>query len=88
MDGFAQQIHAHAGSDGRDIKCAQQLDNGFQSLKNIFFGDDDFRVITADILCNLFGIFQVNGIFAHTDGKGADRLFAFFGSDGTDQGRV
>ena len=47
--------------------------------------DDDFRVITADILCDLLGIFQVNGIFAHTDGKGADLLPQHQGADGAHQ---
>ena len=31
-------------------------------------------MIGADVVCHLFGVFQVNGIDVHTDGKGFDGL--------------
>ena len=85
MDGLAQQVHAHAGADGGDIPCAQQPDDLFQAAEHHLTVDDDLVVLAAKIVRSLPGVFQVDGIGVHADGKGADGLAQLFGCNGADQ---
>ena len=72
VNGLAQQIHAHAGADGGDIPCTQQPDDLFQAAEHHLAVDDDLVVLAAKIVRSLPGVFQVDGIGVHADGKGAD----------------
>ena len=45
-------------------------------------------VLAAKIVRSLPGVFQVDGIGVHADGKGADGLAQLFGGNGAHQGRV
>ena len=85
MDGFAEQVHAHAGTDGGDIPGAQQSDDLLQALDDHVPVDDDLMVFAAQIIGGLAGIFQVDGIGVHADGKGADGLAQLLGCNGADQ---
>ena len=88
MDCLADEIHAHTGTDSRNIKGAKHIN---QSIKrgNDFIGCHiDLCMVTADIVSNLLRIFQINGILAHTDGKGFYGCFTFLGSNSTHQRRI
>jgi hypothetical protein len=85
VDGLAQQVHAHAGADGGDVPGAQQADDLFQVLQHDVAVDDDLVVLAAQIIGGLTGIFQVDGIGIHADGKGADGLAQLLGGDGAHQ---
>ena len=88
MDVLADQIHTDTGPDRCNIESAQQLDHRLQRSQHIFLGDDDLGVVTADVICHLFCVLQVNGILAHTDGKSSDGGPALPCCNGTHQGRV
>ena len=45
-------------------------------------------MVAVDVIRYLFRVFQVNGVLAHADGKGADGLFALPGGDGAHQRRI
>ena len=45
-------------------------------------------MVAANEVCDLPGVFQINGILAHADGKGFDRFRGFLGSYGTDKGGI
>ena len=85
MDGLAEQVHPHAGADGGDIPGAQQPDDLLQALDDHVPVDDDLMVFAAQIIGGLAGIFQVDGIGVHADGKGADGLAQLLGCNGADQ---
>ena len=85
VNGLAQQVHAHAGADGGDIPCAQQPDDFLQAAEHHFAVDDDLVVLAAKIVRSLPGVFQVDGIGVHADGKGADGLAQFLGGNGAHQ---
>ena len=38
--------------------------------------DDDFRMLAADVVCDLLCVFKVDSVSVHTDSKGLDRLIA------------
>ena len=88
MNVFTHQIHADAGTNRGNVKGSQQLHHWLQRRQHILPADNDLGVVAADIVGNLSGILQVNGIFAHADGEGADGLFALPGGDGAHQRRV
>ena len=75
MDGLADEVHADARADGRDVICAEQRHDLRQRLNHILARDDNLGVVGVQILRHLAGVFQVDGIAAHTDGKRADGLF-------------
>ena len=85
VNGLAHQIHTDAGADGGDVEGSQQLHHRFQRGKNVLFGDDDLGMVTVDVVRDLFRVFQVDGILAHADSKGADGLFALPGGNGAHQ---
>ena len=88
MNPLAQQIHAHAGPDSGDIKGAQQVNHILQRIQHQLPGHDHLGVVTADVVCHLLGVFQVDGVLAHADGKGADGGGALLLGDGAYQGGV
>ena len=88
MDVLADQIHTDTCPDRRNIESAQQLNHRLQRSQHIFLGDDDLGVITADVICHLLCVLQVNGILTHADGKGSDGGPALPCCNGTHQGRV
>ena len=88
MDLFTQEIHAHRGTDRRDIVGAEDRDDFGKRGDDIFFRDDNFRVFRSDIVGNFFRIFQIDRIFAHTDGESLDRVIFHALGDRTDQGRI
>ena len=47
-----------------------------------------FSVLRTDEIGDLPGVFQVDGVLAHADGKGADRFFALPCGDGADKGGI
>ena len=88
MDPFADQVHADGGADGGDVPGAQELHDGGQGLQHVLFGDDDFGVVRADIIRDLAGIFQVDGVDIHADGEGADGMREDFLRDCADKGGI
>ena len=85
MYSFAQKVHSHACPDSGYIEGAQQTDNGLQGADNVITGNDHLSMVAADVVGHLLCVFQVNGIGAHADGEGADRLLALPLSNCTDQ---
>ena len=85
VDGLAQQVHPHAGPDGGDVPGTQQTDDLFEAADDHIPVDDDLVMLAAQILGGLAGIFQVDGVGVHADGKGADGLAHLLGGDGADQ---
>ena len=85
VDGLADQVHPHTGTDGSDVIGAQQLHHVLQSGQDVLLGDDDLGVVAADVVGHLLGVFQVDGVLAHADGEGADGFLALTGCDGADQ---
>ena len=85
VDRFAHKIHPHARPDGGYIEGAQQVDHLFQCLEHLPAGHIHLRVIRADIVRCLPGVFQVDGVTLHADGKGADGPVALPGGDGAHQ---
>ena len=75
MDGLADEVHADARADGRDVIRAEQCHDLRQRLNHILARDDNLGVVGVQILRHLAGIFQVDGVAAHADGKCADGLF-------------
>ena len=69
MDGFAAQIHSHACPDSCDIIGAQHGNDLFQGIQYLLAGHINFRVLCTDIRSGKSGIFKVNGISIHPDGK-------------------
>ena len=70
MNPFADQIHTDRGPDSCDIPGSKCGDHRFESVQHILFCHDDFMMVAVDVVSHLTGIFQVNGIDVHTDGKG------------------
>ena len=85
VDVFAYQIHADGGPDGGDIVGAQQRHHMGQGFQHVVLRDNDLRMVGAQIVRHLTGIFQVDGVDVHADGEGPDGLFADPGGHGTDQ---
>ena len=74
MNGPAEQIHAHAGPDGGDVKAAQRCNHGLQRGEDLIGGHVHLGVLAADMVRHLPGILQVDGVGRHADGKGLNRL--------------
>ena len=88
MDVLTDQIHTDTCPDRSNIESAQQFDYGLQCSQHIFLGDNDLGVVTADVICHLLCVLQVNGILTHADGKSSDGGPALPCCNGTHQGRV
>ena len=85
MDPFAHQVHAHAGPDGGNVKRTQHLDHEIKGVQHLLTGHDDLGVVTSDIVGHDAGVFQVDRILPHTDGKSADGRFALPRGNGADE---
>ena len=85
MDVFADKVHTHRGADRCDVPCAQHRNDILERAQHDLPVDDDLGVVSVEIVGHLLGIFQVDGVLAHADGKGADRLAELFGGNGADQ---
>ena len=57
VDGLADQVHPHTGTDGSDVIGAQQLHHVLQSGQDVLLGDDDLGVVAADVVGHLLGVF-------------------------------
>ena len=88
VDVLADEIHPHRRADGRDIPGAQHGNDAFQRIQDDVLVDDDLGVIGVQVVSHLLGVFQVNGVLAHADGKGADGLAQLFGRNGADQAGI
>ena len=88
VDPFAHQIHADGGADRGDVPGAQELHNRGQGFDHILFGDDDLRMLAADIIRRHPRVLEVNGVDVHADGEGADRMRQHLLGDGADQGGI
>ena len=72
---LAHQIHSDGGADRGDVIGAQQRYHLGQRLQHIGFADDHLGVLGPEIFGHPLGVFQVDGIHIHADGKGTDGLF-------------
>ena len=88
VDILADQIHAHRRADGGDVPGAQHGHHLFQRVEDGVLVDDDIGVVGPQVLGGLAGVFQVDGVTAHADGKGADGLAQLFGRNGADQAGI
>ena len=88
VDRLADEIHPDARADGRDVEGAKEVDDGLERRENVLFGNDDFGVIAADIVRDLAGVFEVDGVDVHPDREGFDGLRGELLRDGADQRRV
>ena len=88
MDCPADQIHPHAGPDGRDIISAKQVDHVPEGGDHLFRRHKYFCMMAPDKLRDLSRIFQIDRVLFHADCEGLDRLPALSCSNGTDEGRV
>ena len=88
MDSLAAQVHAHARADGRDIIRPEQGDDLLQRVEHLPARHGDLRVLGADIVGDLAGIFQVDRVEIHADGKRADLLAEELGRDSTDEAGI
>ena len=88
VDIFADQVHAHRSPDGGDIPGAQHGDDILQGVQHDLLVDDDLGVVGVEVVRHLLGVFQVDGVLAHADGKGADGFAQFFGRNGADQAGI
>ena len=80
------KVHTHTCSDCCDIVRTQKSDYAFKTLQNFVGGHIYFFMVASDIIRNLFCIFKVNGVLAHTDGKGFDGFLDFFRRNGAHKG--
>ena len=88
MNVFADKIHADAGADRCDIVGPQDGNDPGQGFEHIFLCNDDLLMFRSDVFRHFTGIFQINGVRIHTNGKSADRLFQNPRGNGAYQGRV
>ena len=85
MDVFADKVHTHRSADRCDVPSAQHRNDILERAQHDLPVDDDLGVVSVEIVGHLLGVFQVDGVLAHADGKGTDRLAEFFGGNGADQ---
>ena len=57
MNGFADEVHAHASADGGDVIRAKQRNDGFEVFDNIVLCDDDLGVVAVNVIGNFAGVF-------------------------------
>ena len=69
MDPLADKVHADGGPHCRDVPGSEGRDHRFQGRDDILSRHDDFVVVAPDIFRHLPGIFEVDGVNVHTDGK-------------------
>ena len=67
------------------VNSFEKMDQLVERREHLFRSHIHFRMIRSDILRHLPGIFQIDGILVHADGKGPDGLSQKTGGDGTHQ---
>ena len=82
---LAQQVHAHACADGRDVIGTEDIDKLIKRGDNIVARDDDLGVLAADVVGDFFSVLEVYRVRRHADGKGAYGLVALSSGNGTDE---
>ena len=88
MDGLAAQIHPHTGADGCDIIGPQHCHHFFKGIQHLLPGHINLCVFCSYIVGSLPGIFQVNGVLIHPDGKSSHMLTEYPGGNGTYQAGI
>ena len=88
VNGLAHQIHADAGPDGGDVVGAQQGHHPGQGLEHVLPGDHHLVVVGPDKFRRFPGVFQVDGVHVHADGKGLNGFFQELGRHGAHQGGI
>ena len=88
VDGLADQIHPHAGTDGGDVVGSENLDDLFQRTDDLIGGHVNLGMVGSEEIRHLPCVFEVDGVLAHADGEGADRRCALPGRDGANQGGI
>ena len=85
---FADEVHAHTCADSRYIVCAEQVYDRFKRRNNFVGIHIYFRVIRTDEIRDLFCVFEVYRVFAHTYREGFYRFIALFCGDGANERRI
>ena len=88
VDVLAHQIHTNGSTDGGNIIGSQQRHHVRQCCQHILLGDNHLGVVSPQVIRHLLGIFQVDGIDVHANGKGADGLFQVSRRHGTHQAGI
>ena len=88
VDPLAKKIHAHARADGRNIIRAQHPDDLFQTIEHLLLRHIDLGVLASDVVCHLLGVFEVDRVLAHADGKRADGRIRLARSNCADERRI
>ena len=85
---LAKKVHAHARADGRNIIRAEHPNDLFQTIEHLLLRHIDLGVLASDVVCHLLGVFEVDRVLAHADGKRADRRIRLARGDRTDKRRI
>ena len=85
---LAKKIHAHARADGRNIIRAEHPDDLFQTIEHLLLRHIDLGVLASDVVCHLLGIFEVDRVLAHADGKRADGRIRLACGNRADERRI
>ena len=88
MDPLADQIHADRGADSRDVPGSQGVDDRLQSSDDIVSGHDHFVVVAADIVRHFAGVFEIDSVYVHADGKSLQGLIQALCRRSADQGGI
>ena len=88
VDGLADEVHADARADGRDVVGAEQQDHVVEGREHLLRGHRDLGVVAADVVGRLTGVLEVDGVFRHADREGLDGLVELARRDGADEGGV
>ena len=88
VDPLAKKIHAHARADGRNIIRAQHPNDLFEAVQHLLLRHIDLGVLASDVVCHLLGIFEVDRVLAHADGKRADRRIRLACGNCADERRI
>ena len=88
VDPLAKKIHAHARADGRNIIRAEHPDDLFEAVQHLLLCHIDLGVVASDVVCYLLGIFEVDRVLAHADGKRADGRIRLACGNRADERRI
>ena len=85
MDGLADEIHAHRSADGRDVICAQSIDDILQRIDHFLAGHEDLGMIRMQVFRHFPRIAQIDRVFIHADRERANRPLQHARADGAHQ---
>ena len=88
MDRPADQIHSDAGADRGNIIRSENADQRIQHGGHFARSHEYFRMIASNIRSCLSGVFQIDGILAHSYGECFDRNRTLLRGDGAYKRRV